>query len=238
MRTGNRLVLFHSVELVMTKENLRTMKSRKEIVEILERLGVSRKTIDHSIETADVALKIANEMAGDGIQVDRKIVEAGALLHDCELDKPPKGAPTMIFEKVNREVHVDPSHATRGGKRVRELGFPEPVARCVDRHEGLYTRDEAMLLHIMPSPSGDLLPETPEEKAVNYSDNMLFVVGSGYDPWKDSDAIARGLFEYIDKTFKALTGTGLTMEHPILQRQIQKNLELRKYAKPEFFKKP
>lgn len=204
--------------------------SRDKIIDLLYKVRVYEEKIKHSIAVAELALKIADEAIKDGIKVDKKVVEAGALMHDIGLSK------TEVKTRFDEEEHPVPIHTQLGGGLVLELGFPRSVAHCVEAHEmgGSMSNEDAKELKL-PGPYTSYLPETWEAKIVAYADLMVFVaVESKLDPWKDPEAPAKAIFPYADLCYKIVTGKGVTMDHPILRRAVRLNNEMIKYVKREF----
>lgn len=117
--------------------------------ETLRTAGCARKVIAHCHRVRDLALSYCDH---SGI-ADRELVNAGALLHD-----------------IGRGITHSLFHAQAGGDLCRKLGFPEPVARIVERHTGAgLTSDECTLLRIFPI---DCVPVSLEEKIVANADNL------------------------------------------------------------------
>ena len=118
--------------------------------EVLRTAGCTRKVIAHCHRVRDLALSYCDHA---GI-ADRKLVNAGALLHDIG-----RGKTHSLF------------HAQAGAALCRSLGLPEPVARIVERHTGAgLTADECTLLRILPI---DCIPASMEEKIVANADNLI-----------------------------------------------------------------
>ncbi len=116
----------------------------------LRTAGCSRKVIAHCHRVRDLALSYCDH---SGI-ADRKLVNAGALLHDIG-----RGKTHSLF------------HAQAGAAWCRSNGLPEPVARIVERHIGAgLTADECTLLRILPI---DCVPVSMEEKIVANADNLI-----------------------------------------------------------------
>ena len=107
---------------------------RSEIVQILKQVGLDDTTVNHSISVADISLKIADEVERHGRSVDKRVVEAGALLHDIGLAK--------VCD------HASPEHSVIGADIIRKIGLPDHVAMCAEVHEfhGAVTFDEAFEL--------------------------------------------------------------------------------------------
>lgn len=49
---------------------------------LMKEHGLPDERIDHSVKVADLALRISDLMIDDGMEVDKALVEKGALLHD------------------------------------------------------------------------------------------------------------------------------------------------------------
>jgi uncharacterized protein len=106
------------------------------------------------VNVTRLALEMAERLRVKGIEVDTKLMEVGALLHD-----------------IGRGVTHDVDHAAVGGRMIREMGLPEEVARIVDRHVGGgIPIEEAKRLGL---PEGVYMPETLEEKLVAYADKLI-----------------------------------------------------------------
>ena len=56
--------------------------TKDEAEKILYEVGCSKRVIEHSKAVTSLAVKIAEEIAKKGVNVNLKLVEAGALLHD------------------------------------------------------------------------------------------------------------------------------------------------------------
>lgn len=146
--------------------------TREEAYTILKRAGCSEAVVRHAEAVARLALQIAGKLRERGFEVDLRIVEVGALLHDLGRSK---------LHTVN--------HGSVGGDIARSLGLPESLARIVERHVGAgIPLEEAVAVGL---PARSYVPETLEEKIVAYADKL--VAG---DRIQDCDTVLR---EYADK---------------------------------------
>ena len=131
-----------------------SIPSREEALKILIQSGTPPHIIDHCLLVTKIALRYAEAFKAKGYEVDIKLIEAGALLHD-----------------VGRSQSHGIEHGAVGGIIVRKMGIAESVARIVERHVGAgLTEEEAKKNHL---PEGSYIPETLEEKIVTYSDKLV-----------------------------------------------------------------
>lgn len=125
-----------------------------EALEILRVAGCSNGVVDHCVSVTGIALRLAEEFRGRGLEVDVALVEAGALLHD-----------------LGRSRTHGIRHAVVGGRIAREMGFPEALVRIIERHIGAgIPAEEAGEIGL---PREDYVPETLEEKIVAYADKLI-----------------------------------------------------------------
>lgn len=127
------------------------MQSPRERYEaVLRDAGCSPGVIAHCCTVTDYALTLA----GDNPLIDRGLLEAGSMLHD-----------------IGRATTHSICHAQAGAQICRALGFPELLARIVERHTGAgLTADECTLLSLAPR---DCMPRSIEERIVAHADNMI-----------------------------------------------------------------
>jgi uncharacterized protein len=106
------------------------------------------------VSVTRIALRLAEEFRGRGLEVDAALVEAGALLHD-----------------LGRSRTHGIRHAVVGGRIAREMGLPEALVRIIERHIGAgIPAEEAEEIGL---PRKDYVPETVEEKIVAYADKLI-----------------------------------------------------------------
>lgn len=120
------------------------MPSEEECLKILKANGVPENIIKHSIKVKELALEICETIKSRGIEVNEKLVVAGALLHD--LDK----AKTLNSEKKD--------HGKVAAKELEKLGM-KSVAEIVRKH---------LLENLL---RGEI--KTIEEKIIFYADKRV-----------------------------------------------------------------
>lgn len=204
------------------------MVKREEILDYLRKVNCPEDKIEHSVQVADLALKIAGEFNNRGYNVNLDLVELGALLHDIGIS-------------ITKN-DTSPEHCVLGADLARRDGFSDQVANCIERHEmcGL-TKEEAKLLRF-PEPLKDTyLPEALEEKIVAYADLLVFIViESGNDPWKDPEAPSKTLYPYLDECYRKKTSQAFDKDNNILGNVLKRaddlNREMIGFVKKEFIK--
>jgi putative nucleotidyltransferase with HDIG domain len=132
---------------------------RNKAITLLVEVNTSMYKIHHSMVIADLALALADQVeAHEKVKVDRYIIEMGCLLHDI-------GISQTIDDR-------SPEHSMIGADMVRDAGYPEEVARCVEFHDsgGLVPEVIAELQLTTTCGKADTLPESWEEKIAVYAD--------------------------------------------------------------------
>lgn len=110
--------------------------------------------VRHAEAVAALGAPLARALRRRGIFLDEALVEAGCLLHD-----------------IGRSRTHGIDHALVGANLLRERGYPESLALCVERHTGGgIAAAEARALGL---PEKDYLPRTVEEKVVCQVDNLF-----------------------------------------------------------------
>ncbi len=128
------------------------MLKPEKALQILRDEGCSSEVIEHIKAVRDISLKIAENIAKEGHDVDLNLVEIGAILHD-----------------IGRSKTHDISHGVEGAKILREKGLEE-FAPFAENHLGAgISEKEAEKLNI---PAKDYIPTSLEEKIVTYGDNL------------------------------------------------------------------
>jgi len=130
------------------------LPSKKKALELLFQSGCSQKVVKHCKAVAKVATEIAEACKKRGLDVDVKLVEIGAILHD-------------IGRSKTHSVH----HAVIGAEIAKSLGLLNAVIAIIERHVGGgITIEEAEKLGW---PIKDYSPQTLEEKIVSYADKLV-----------------------------------------------------------------
>lgn len=130
------------------------LPSREQALQFLRQSGCSRNVIKHCETVAELAVEIAEACKENGISVDQKLVEIGALLHD-------------IGRSKTHSVH----HAVVGAKIAKSLGLPEPVISIIKKHVG--GGIDAKEAKRLGWPKDIYVPQTLEEKIVSYADKLI-----------------------------------------------------------------
>jgi len=123
-------------------------------LKLLSQSGCSSRVVAHCKVVAALAVQIAKAYKKKGLNVDIKLVEVGALLHD-----------------IGRSKTHGVDHVVRGAEIASALNLPESVVSIVEHHAGGgITLDEAKKLGW---PIKSYLPNTLEEKIVTYADKLV-----------------------------------------------------------------
>jgi uncharacterized protein len=155
-------------------------ETRERCIELLKNAGCSPKVIAHCEAVCDCAMEYARKCD----RADQELVMTGALLHD-----------------IGRGVTHGIDHAQKGADLLREMGFPENVARIVECHTGAgMTTDECVALGLDPR---DCMPQTIEEKIVTHADNLI--AGTKRVTIEESLASAKSLPKKIRKRIRRLS---------------------------------
>jgi uncharacterized protein len=130
------------------------LPSPREALSLLSLSGCSGSVIAHCKAVAVLAVQIAKACEKKGLNVDIKLVEVGALLHD-----------------IGRSKTHGIDHVVRGAEIARSLNLPESVVSIIECHAGGgITPDEAKKLGW---PNKNYIPNTLEEKIVTYADKLI-----------------------------------------------------------------
>lgn len=144
----------------------------------------------HSNQVREKALRI---LETSGMTLDRRVVVAGAMLHDIGIGM--CHAPKILC--VGQEPYI--AHGVIGGRMLRQYGEKyridlEPLARICERHTGSGLTVEDIRRQNLPIPEHNFLPETPEEKLICLADK--FFSKSGNQKEKSIDNIRQALGKF------------------------------------------
>lgn len=130
------------------------LPTKEQALQLLREVGCQDNVIKHCEAVTELALEIAKNCKGKGLNVNMQLVEVGALLHD-------------IGRAKTHSVH----HAIEGAQIAESLGLPLPIVSIIKRHVGGgITPEEAEKLGW---PKDDYTPKTLEEKIVAYADKLI-----------------------------------------------------------------
>ena len=130
------------------------LTTRAEAIKLLEESGCAPNVIQHCKEVASLAVEIADKIKAAGHEVNRELVEVGALLHD--------------FGRCRTH---EITHAVEGFKLAKSRGVEPEVSEIIKRHIGAgISREEAKELGL---PEDDYFPRSLEEKIVSHADNLV-----------------------------------------------------------------
>jgi uncharacterized protein len=102
----------------LSMNNPKKYPDEKECFALLDEHGVLPNILSHSIQVKNVSLVIVDHLK-EGVEIDRKLITASALLHD--------------IAKSDSIKTNDYRHDLTGGKILRDLGH-EKIAGIVERH--------------------------------------------------------------------------------------------------------
>ena len=133
--------------------------------------------LKHSESVCRKALEILARPENSGLELDRHLVETGALLHDIGIVK--CNAPGILCYGSAPYI----AHGVEGAKLLLAYGEAhntdmEPYARICRRHTGSGLTAADIIAQKLPLPCEDYLPETPEEKLICLADKFFSKFGS------------------------------------------------------------
>jgi uncharacterized protein len=117
--------------------------SKIETFRLIHRMEMMAHIATHSFQVCSVSLLLADRLKGCGIDLNRSLIQASAMLHDIT---------------KTRSIKTNENHAQTGFKLLRDLGYPE-VGNVVRQHIVLDDYHES-------KPLG-------EADIVNYSDKRV-----------------------------------------------------------------
>lgn len=124
--------------------------TRDECIVLLKKAGCSENVIEHCKTVAALAIDVAKNRN----DVNIRLVECGALLHD-----------------IGRGQTHGIEHAVIGAETARKLNLDERLVLIIERHIGAgITQDGAKALGLEDK---SYVPESIEEKIVAHADNLV-----------------------------------------------------------------
>ena len=131
-----------------------SLPSREQAISLLRRNNCSPQVIIHCVAVAELSLEMAKQLKKKGVDVDLKLVEAGALLHD-----------------IGRSRTNKVDHGVVGAQIAESEGLPDAVVKIIKRHVGGgFTAEEAAQFGWSRD---TYMPLSLEEKVVSYADKLV-----------------------------------------------------------------
>lgn len=119
--------------------------------------------LTHCLIVRDIAIQLVES---NGLNLDRKLVEAGALLHDIGV------YPLLDASgKLHKGVHYI-THGIEGRRILKSEGMPKSIWRFATHHIGAGLTKQDIINQKLPLPLADYLAETDEELLVMYADKF------------------------------------------------------------------
>lgn len=126
-------------------------------VALLKAQGVAERGLRHAVQVAGIALAVAR---GQKEPVNLELVRRGALLHD--------------LGKVRDAGNL---HGVAGAELGRELGLPEPVLACIEKHVRHGVPESEAAGYGLPVK--DYSFARVEERMVSYADKLADILEAG-----------------------------------------------------------
>jgi uncharacterized protein len=138
----------------------------KQAIELLKKYAPDeesfKKVLTHSKAVQRAALRIAEDIIANGRHVDINFIITASLLHDIGRFKcPPKTKESI-------------KHGIYGAEILRKEGLDEKYALVCERHIGSGITKEDIKEQRLDLPKKDFMPESIEEKIINYADSLIF----------------------------------------------------------------
>jgi uncharacterized protein len=130
------------------------LPNREQAIELLRKNHCSTQVVNHCIAVADLAVETATKLEANGLKINIRLVEAGALLHD-----------------LGRSKKHTVDHAIVGAQIAKEIGLPDIVINIIKRHVGAGITDEEAKW--LGWPKDNYIPQTLEEKVVSFADKLI-----------------------------------------------------------------
>lgn len=102
-----------------------------------------------------------------GLDLDRSMVDAAAMLHDIGV----VNCKAPAIGGLGRLPYI--CHGIEGARMLRKLGAPEYLARVSERHTGSGLTATEIEAAALPLPHRDLVPESLLEQLICYCDKFF-----------------------------------------------------------------
>ncbi|MBV1850663.1 HD domain-containing protein [Catellatospora tritici] len=143
-----------------------TIPSDRRIRALHERYAPSAAAFELVYTHCEIVCALAERLLDGGHPgLDVDLVRAGCLLHDIGVYR--------LYDETGRLDQRDyVRHGVLGRDLLRDLGFPEVLARFCAHHTGVGLTAADVRGQALPLPVGDYLAETDEEQLVMYADKF------------------------------------------------------------------
>jgi len=142
------------------------LPTTSEIRALHERYAPSAELLDVVHTHCEIVARIADQLIdAHGIDADRDLVRAGALLHDL-------GVYRLYDASGRRSEESYLLHGVRGHDLLRAEGLPEELCRFCSCHTGVGLTRQDIAAQRLPLPVADYVAVTTEEKVVMYADKF------------------------------------------------------------------
>lgn len=125
--------------------------------------NVYKLVLTHCRIVRDIAVQLIDD---NHLDLDRELVETGALLHDVGV--------YPLFEAsglLRKDVHYI-THGVEGERILKEEGMPEIIWRFAAHHTGVGLTKQDVVDQKLPLPIEDYLAKTDEELLIMYADKF------------------------------------------------------------------
>lgn len=158
--------------------------TREECFQLMNRFAMPEHIVRHSIQVARVALFLSTELNKNGQEIDLRLVEAAALLHDLTKSK---------------SFRTEEDHALSGSNLLTEMGY-EKVGEVVSAH-----------IHLK---KGETTSWVSEKEVVNYADkrvqhDRIVSLSERFDDLKERYGKSREAIVNMEKMKKVTLGLEL-----------------------------
>ncbi len=170
-------------------------------IELLKKHAPDSKRFDiifkHVKKVQEIAIKIASEIIKNGHTVNIDFIKAASILHDIGRYKHPPGSANII------------KHGVDGANILRAEGLDEAYARVCENHIGSGINANDIKKQNLNIPEKDYMPQTIEEKIINYADSLTF-----YDK--------QGTIEMVIERYQKEVGSEIAQRTRNLHNEIEK----------------